>query len=231
MNKLNHLYIHIPFCKHICTYCDFKRFIANEQDMTKYVNKVIRELNKKYRNNKFKTIYIGGGTPNSLSKTNLIKLLRTLNKHLNKDYEFTMECNPEFVTKEQTQIMKTYGVNRVSLGVQTTNEKLLEKINRKHDVRDVINAISNLRLVQINNISCDFIYGFNEMNNEDLQQDIKFIVKHKIPHVSFYSLEIKPGSVIQKHNYVCNEEHVESQFKYIIDKLKNTQFHRYEISS
>jgi oxygen-independent coproporphyrinogen-3 oxidase len=199
--------------------------------MTKYVNKVIHELNKKYRNNKFKTIYIGGGTPNFLSKNNLIKLLKALNGHLDKHCEFTIECNPEFVTKEQAQIFNTYGVNRVSLGVQTTNDKLLEKINRKHNVCDVVNAISNLRLVQINNISCDFIYGFNEMSNEDLQQCIKFIIEHKIPHASFYSLEIKPGSVIHKHNYVCNEEHVESQFKYIIDKLKNTQFHRYEISS
>jgi oxygen-independent coproporphyrinogen-3 oxidase len=230
MAKLNHLYVHIPFCKSICSYCDFKRFITSELEITKYVKKIINELNRKYKHCKFQTIYIGGGTPNYLSNTNLIKLLDALAAHLiNTNYEFTIECNPEFITSEQAKLLHMHKINRVSLGVQTVNDAILSLYHRHHNVQDVTNAINYLRQNKINNISLDFIYGFNELTMNDIKKDIDFIKKNKIPHVSFYSLEIKPGSLLYKQNYKLNEELVEEQLKFIVKAM--SKYQRYEVSS
>jgi oxygen-independent coproporphyrinogen-3 oxidase len=231
MTKLKHLYIHIPFCKNICTYCDFKRFVSNENEMTEYIQHVVQELKHKYKQNKFMTIYIGGGTPNFLSTANLKYLLSNISPYLLPKAEFTIECNPEFVNKEQCKLFKLYKVNRISLGVQSQNQKILKLFHRNHTNQNVIDAIKNLRLSGIYNISVDFIYGFNEYTNNDIKQDILFLSRNKIPHVSFYSLEVKPGSIIYKQKYHTNDEHIENQFKYIINTLEKNKFHRYEISS
>jgi oxygen-independent coproporphyrinogen-3 oxidase len=221
----------MPFCKDICTYCDFKRFVSNEQEMTQYVKRVVKELEHKYKNNKFMTIYIGGGTPNFLSTNNLKYLLAILSTHLLSKAEFTIECNPEFVTKDQCKLFAQYKVTRISLGVQSQNAKILKLFHRNHTNKNVIDAINNLRLFGIHNISVDFIYGFNECTNNDIKQDILFLTHHHIPHVSFYSLEVKPGSIIYNQKYHTNDEHIENQFKYIIDTLKQKKYQRYEISS
>jgi oxygen-independent coproporphyrinogen-3 oxidase len=223
-----HLYIHIPFCKSICTYCDFKRFVCNKKDINEYTTKIISEINKKYKDCKFESIYIGGGTPNYLDDQTLSSLLSTLSKLQGKNCEFTIECNPEFVTQNQSAILKTHGVNRISLGVQTVNNKILSKYNRHHTKKDVIKAIKFLRANNIENISVDFMYGFNETSLSDLKKDIVFLKKYKIPHCSFYSLEIKSGSVLNKQNYKLDEDKVQEQLEYIVDHMP---LNRYEVSS
>jgi oxygen-independent coproporphyrinogen-3 oxidase len=184
MTQTKHLYVHIPFCHSICSYCDFVRFVKNDEVVDTYTDKVIKEIKTKCRNHKFKTIYVGGGTPNSLNEKQLRALLGTLNKYLDKDYEFTIECNPEYLTIQQSHILKANKVNRASIGVQTVNNTLLRKFHRQHTLNDVKRAITNLRKVGINNISLDFIYGFNELSNGDVNNAIKFIKNARIPHVS-----------------------------------------------
>ncbi|MCF0227817.1 MAG: radical SAM protein, partial [Malacoplasma sp.] len=233
MNKqVEHLYIHIPFCKHICSYCDFVRSVPKcACEVSDYLNKLVVSINNECKFLKFKTIYIGGGTPNSFNNVQLTFLLSSLYKHLAKSYEFTIECNPEFITQEQINIFKKFKVNRISLGVQSRNNNILKDFNRMHTNADVDKAVKLLQKNKINNISVDFIYGYHKMTNSDIDKDIKFILDNHIPHASFYSLELKPGSKLSKANYNLNEELIDKQFAYIIKKFKNNKYKRYEISN
>jgi oxygen-independent coproporphyrinogen-3 oxidase len=158
--------------------------VENQNCISKYVNKIIKIINTQCANHKFKTIYIGGGTPNSLDDKLLSSLLTTLSKYLDKEYEFTIECNPEHLTITQANILKANKVNRASIGVQTVNNTLLQKFQRHHTLKDVKQAISNLQKVGISNISIDLIYGFNELTNKDIRNAIKLINNEHIPHVS-----------------------------------------------
>ena len=230
-NKVDSLYIHIPFCKSICTYCDFVREVVKcQRQEDDYIIKICSQINKECKH-KFKTIYIGGGTPNSLSDTNLNLLLSTCKKIKAKDCELTVECNPEFINNNQANIFKKFGVNRISLGVQTLNKKINKIFNRKHSNQDVINAIKILRKNNIENISLDFIYGYDLLKLKDIENNVKFIVNNKIPHSSFYSLEIKENSILAKQKYQINDELIDSQFKYIIDMMKKYKYQRYEVSN
>jgi oxygen-independent coproporphyrinogen-3 oxidase len=145
---------------------------------------LIKQIQQQYKPKQFTTIYIGGGTPNYLNDKLLNMLLRVLSKYLDKTYEFTIECNPELLTYEQAMIMKANGVNRASIGVQTVNNTILYKFNRQHTLKDVQNAISNLKKVGIDNISIDLIYGFNELTTKDILNAINFIKSQPITHVS-----------------------------------------------
>ena len=230
-NKVDSLYIHIPFCKSICTYCDFVREVVKcQRQEDDYIIKICNQINKEC-NHKFKTIYVGGGTPNCLSDNNLNLLLSTCKKIKAKNCEFSIECNPEFINHNQVNIFKKFGVNRISLGVQTLNENTNKIFNRKHTNKDVVNAIKLLRKNNINNISLDFIYGYGLMKLKDIRNNLKFIVNNKIPHSSFYSLEIKENSILAKQKYQINDELIDSQFKYIIDMMKKYKYQRYEVSN
>lgn len=230
MSKANHLYIHLPFCKSICYYCDFCRFANCENKIDEYINKVILEIKNNVENKKLKSIYIGGGTPNFLKNEQLEKLFIYLQKYISPTTEFTIECNPEFINKQQIDLFAKYKINRVSLGVQILNDDILKKMNRHHKSIDCINAIKTIQN-KIKNISCDFIYGFNSTTFTDLDNDLKFIIKYKIPHVSFYSLEIKEGSILNKNNYQLNDNLISDQLEYLENKLNKTSYKRYEVSN
>ena len=230
MGYTEHLYIHIPFCYKICTYCDFYRKESKSFDeQNKYISKIIKEINE--TKTLFKTIYIGGGTPNYLDLNLLDKLLSACKNKLKEKYEFTIECNPEFVSENQTNIFSKNKVNRISLGVQTTNENILELLNRNHKNSDVINAIKCLKEKNIKNISCDFIYNLPLMKIADIDKDIQFVQKYEIPHLSFYALEIKEGSIMNKKKYKTNFDKENDQFEHIEKKLNKTKYERYEISN
>ncbi len=224
-----YLYIHIPFCKKFCPFCDFTKCIYNSDNAKKYINLVLKHLNK-YKN-KFKTIYIGGGTPNCLSDEQLNKLLSALSKHLAKDYEFTIECNPESITNAQAKILFKNKINRVSLGVQTLDKNILKTINRLNHKTMVANAIGILHTNKINNISCDLIYGFRNQTEKSIKNDIDFLILNKVKHLSLYSLEIKENTPWGKIKYKTNEYEIEDHLKFIISYLKTKGFSRYEVSN
>ena len=228
-----HLYIHIPFCSNICLYCDFPRLKTNNQDLIKkYLDKLIFNLKSTSIKNQYKTIYIGGGTPNYLNEIDLDYLLSNLKEYLNEnEYEFTIELNPELVTEEQVIVLAKNKINRISIGVQTFNTNILKKMNRNHDKDNVINAINFLIKSNIKNISLDFIYGFNDLKNKDLDESFNFISKYGIKHVSFYALEVKTNSILNKQKYRISEELIEDQLMYIQDNLKELKYQRYEVSN
>lgn len=228
-----HLYIHIPFCNQICAFCDFKRIKTNEYEiMSNYVDKIIRQVQLTSKFNQYETIYLGGGTPNHLPDDLLTKLLKILKMYLTSDhYEFTIECNPDLITNSQAQIMVDNGINRISLGVQTTNDKILKAMHRTHTIADVEQAIRNLLAVDITNISCDFIYNLPNSTLQDLNNDLEFVNKHKLKHVSFYALEIKDNAILNRDHYKINEDDQDEKLLFLETKLKQLGYHRYEVSN
>lgn len=231
MNKTSkHLYIHIPFCKYICTYCDFVRKIPkSEIEIEQYLDVIISKINE-YKTF-FKTIYIGGGTPNFVNNFLLEKLFISLQKNIDKKTEFTIECNPDFVTEDQAKLFSKYKVNRISLGVQTTSNSILKLLNRKHTILDAENAIKIFSKHKIYNISCDFIYNLPLLKKRDILDAINFCIKNDVKHISFYSLEIKDGSILKKFNHKIDEDQEEKQFNYLLKIMRKTKFKRYEVSN
>lgn len=236
MNKVTkHLYIHIPFCKHICHYCDFARIKVdtNHTCIKEYLKKIYKQIINESIDNQYISIYIGGGTPNMLCDDDLNQLLSLCSKYLDysENNEFCIELNPEFVTESQVSILKNNGINRVSIGVQTTNNKILKELNRKHTIEDAVSAIEKLYTAGIYNISCDFIYALPNLTLKDIDHAIEFIDQLQIHHVSFYALEVKEGTYFNHINYEVDEDEEAKQLEYIDQKLKGIGLDRYEVSN
>jgi len=232
MSEIRSLYVHIPFCNEICSYCDFVKVYKDENIVYKYLECLKRELDK-LNIGCLKTIYIGGGTPSCLDEGQLDFLLNMLsNIKLDNDYEYTIEANPESLSENKIKILKKYGVNRVSLGVQTFDEKLLKLLNRKHSLDDVKSVCNNLDKYGINNYSFDFIYALPfqtiDMINKDL--DIAFSLSPK--HLSFYSLIIEEHTKFYIDGYRESEDSKQREmYDFIYNKLKGKGYKRYEISN
>ena len=227
------LYIHIPFCSHICNYCDFPKVLSGTFPEEKYITCLLDELKSYHiKDHSLKTIYIGGGTPSSLSLTSLKKLLSYLHEHFNNVVEFSLEANPESLTEDKIQLLQKYGVNRISLGVESSSEDILKILNRKHTVFQVESAIRLLRQYGFDNINLDFIYGVNEMTAKDLDHDIAFALKQNTEHLSFYSLQIEEGTVFYNQKVKAkSDKKMSEMYEKILVNLENHEYHRYEVSN
>ena len=231
------LYIHIPFCKRICSYCDFPKMVSNDTNKTKYINKLILEINsyKKYFD-EIDTVYIGGGTPNSISLELLDKLLTSIDPILKKSKESSIELNPEFITNDLCILLSKHNINRVSLGVESINPKTIKLINRCHSKEIVKNSILMLKSNGITNINCDFIFGFPYEDITDVKNNIDFIKELDITHVSYYSLILEDKTVF-KYQYdkglleLPNDDLVADMYYFIKKELNNIGFNHYEISN
>lgn len=230
------LYIHIPFCKHLCHYCDFVKVIPkNEEVIHRYIDKLIEEL-KSYQDyyHKIDTIFIGGGTPNYLPDQELKRLLAELKKISPK--EFTIEINPENYSENQGIMFKEFGVNRISIGAQTSNEKTLEFLNRKHQNKQVQDAVSSLKNLGINNISLDLIFAIPGQTINDIENDLHFFHNLDIPHLSYYSLILEENTYF---HYLYNRQKFEevdditarNMYEYIINQMTSWGYKHYEISN
>lgn len=226
--KINSLYIHIPFCKNICPYCDFVKFVKNQNIEDKYVDQLINDLQKIKQ--KFKTVYIGGGTPSILNSQNLEKLLKEVNKHLKKYNEFTIECNPEDINESFLKLIKKYNVNRISIGIQTFNKEILKSINRDYNL-DYFSII-NLVKKYIKNINVDFIFGFKNQTLENLRDDLNNFIKFDVNHISIYSLIVDEGSLFYIQKYKEQDEDQAREFyDFILSFLRKNSYKRYEVSN
>ena len=225
-----HLYIHAPLCSTICTFCDFKRELACNYDARAVINYLVSCL-KKFKPKQFKTIYIGGGTPNVFNNQDLDYFLSNIAPLLSEQYEFTIECNPDLITEEQAKILRTNRVNRISLGVQSTNNKILKILNRTHTIEDCVRVIKILKTNGFKNISVDFMYALPLMKNEDVVNAIKFAYDNQVQHVSFYGLDLKPGSILTKQKYQIDPEKEADQLETAISEFAKIKFERYEVSN
>ena len=195
------IYIHIPFCKKKCKYCDFVSFFSNEEKIQTYFEKLIEEINsKKIENKNVNTIYIGGGTPSFVNSKYIVEILENINKKFKIDVnaEITLEINPGTITKEKLLHYKKVGINRVSIGLQSTQNRLLELIGRIHNYEDFIRTYNLCREVGIKNINTDLMLALPTQSKEELIESLTNIIKLEPEHISIYSLILEEGTKLQK---------------------------------
>lgn len=230
---MSSIYIHIPFCQTICSYCDFPKVFYNENIVNKYLDKLNEEIKDKYKKEKIKTIYIGGGTPSSLSINNLNKLFDILKQiNLSDNAEFTFECNIENIDEEKLLVLKKNNVNRLSIGVQTFDTNYLKYLNRNHTKEEVNNKINLIKKLGFKNINIDLIYGFNNQTLEMLDYDISCFLELNINHISIYSLQIEPNTLL----YINKTKEIDEELNYQMYELINKKltlngYNHYEISN
>ena len=230
-------YVHIPFCTQICYYCDFSKVFIKNQPVDSYLEHLIEEYNS-YDIKKLRTLYIGGGTPTALSACQLAFLLEKLTDKLDLSYleELTIEANPGDLDQEKIAVLKESPVNRVSLGVQTFNDRMLKQIGRSHSEKDIYENIANLKKAGFDNISIDLIYALPKQTMEDVKTNVAKAIALDIPHMSLYSLILENHTVfmnrMRRGKLPLPKENLEAEmFDYIIAELEKAGFEHYEISN
>lgn len=227
------VYIHIPFCHSICTYCDFCKVFYDKKIIRSYLEALADEIKKRYNGESIKTIYIGGGTPSVLDIDELTILFKILEIFKTDNLEeFTIEANVENVTKEKLLLFKQNGVNRLSIGVQSFTPKILNILGRNHTKKMVFDAIICAKEIGIPNINVDMMYGMSEGNIHDLKNDVAMLLKLDVTHISFYSLIIEPHTKLYIDSYKEIDEDLNAKMYDYINKtlIKNNYYH-YEISN
>ncbi|RSJ75493.1 Oxygen-independent coproporphyrinogen-III oxidase 1 [Streptococcus cristatus] len=230
-------YVHIPFCTQICYYCDFSKVFIKNQPVDSYLEHLIEEYHS-YDIKKLRTLYIGGGTPTALSASQLAFLLEKLTDKLDLSYleELTIEANPGDLDQEKIAVLKDSPVNRVSLGVQTFNDRMLKQIGRSHLEKDIYENIANLKKAGFDNISIDLIYALPKQTMEDVKINVAKAIALDIPHMSLYSLILENHTVfmnrMRRGKLPLPKEDLEAEmFEYIIAELEKAGFEHYEISN
>ena len=230
-------YVHIPFCTQICYYCDFSKVFIKNQPVDAYLEHLIQET-RSYEIGKLRTLYIGGGTPTALSAQQLAYLLTELPKvmDLSEVEEFTIEANPGDLDTDKIAVLKDSQVNRVSLGVQTFDNKMLKKIGRSHQEQDIYDNIRYLKQAGFDNISIDLIYALPGQTMDQVKENVAKAIDLDIPHMSLYSLILENHTVfmnrMRRGKLPLPKEELEAEmFEYIIEELEKAGFEHYEISN
>lgn len=230
-------YVHIPFCTQICYYCDFSKVFIKNQPVDSYLEHLLQEFHS-YDIQKLRTLYIGGGTPTALSAPQLEVLLDGLTKNLDLSVleELTIEANPGDLDEYKIAVLKNSAVNRVSLGVQTFDDKMLKKIGRSHLEKDIYENIDRLKLAGFDNISIDLIYALPGQTMDQVKDNVAKAIALDIPHMSLYSLILENHTVfmnrMRRGKLPLPKEEVEAEmFEYIIAELEHAGFEHYEISN
>lgn len=227
------VYIHIPFCKKICSYCDFCKMFYNASFVDQYLDALEREIKENYNGEKLDTIYIGGGTPSCLSIKQLEKLFKITSLFKTSSHlEFTMEVNFDSCTKGKLILFKKNKVNRLSFGIETFHPKFLKVINRQISYAEVSKKIKWCRKMGFENINVDLMYGFSGETLEELKGDLDQILSLSIDHISTYSLILEEHTKLYIDHYQRVSDDVDSKmYFFIIDYLEEHGFHHYEISN
>lgn len=236
------VYIHIPFCQKRCSYCDFNTFAGRESIIPAYLNALQKEIeflgSRVNTTIPVHTIYFGGGTPSLLSPDQFSKILSTLKNTfiLGKTTEITLEANPGTVTLEYFQELRATGLNRISLGVQSSRPRELALLGRQHDYLDVINAVGWARQAGFNNLSIDLIFGIPGQSIEDWEKTLRGAIDLSPDHFSLYGLTIEPDTMI--HNWYIkglippqNPDQGASMYELADKLLDDAGFQNYEISN
>ena len=225
------VYIHIPFCHDICSYCDFCKFLYNKKWVYAYLTALDKEIKDRYMDDEVSTIYIGGGTPSCLTNDELIRLLDMTKMFKTSNLEeFTIECNIEDISPELLQVLSRYGVNRLSIGIESFNKKNLEFMNRSVEYKDAKIKIDLCRAYGFKNINIDLIYAIPGETLKDLKKDLSMFLKLEPSHISTYSLMIEEHTKLSNQNIEYIDEELDYEmFKLIEKKLK--KFNHYELSN
>ena len=234
------VYLHIPFCKQACHYCDF-HFSVNQTRKPEIVDALISEiqLQKNYLGSEnVKTIYFGGGTPSLLNDKELGKIMDALssNFELVDDIEITLEANPDDLTPSKLKTLRDLGINRLSIGIQSFHDDALKYLNRAHGSKEALNCIDDARRIGFDNLSIDLIYAIPSDNHENWKHDLKKVIELQPNHISSYCLTIEPQTTFgRRHNRgeltIADEEFAARQFEILLDTLKSNGYQQYEISN
>ena len=228
---IKHLYIHVPFCNNICGYCDFAHTIINKELVNKYLLSLKEDLSSLSFSN-FETIYIGGGTPSSLDYADLKKILELIRPFSSSVVEYTIEVNPDSMDEDKIKLLKEYGVNRVSIGVESTDDYLLKIMNRKYDFEVVKHVVNCFKENGISNISVDLMYSLPFQTMAILKKTISDILSLDVKHISIYSLTIEDNTLFKRKGYTNLNEDIEADmYEYIENELINNNFVHYEVAN
>lgn len=226
------LYVHVPFCAHICAYCDFCHVAYDERLANDWLDALRRQIEMEGIGEKLKTLYIGGGTPVCLNYGQLDGLLSLFDHCLGEMIEYTVEINPEALDMEKAAILARHGVNRASIGMQSANEGELALLGRRHTADDVMRAVALLRGKGINNISLDLMYSLPGQTMESLAASVDKALEMKPRHMSLYSLTIEENTVFGKRGYEPLDEDFEADmYEWICERLRHEGFVHYEIAN
>lgn len=234
------VYIHIPFCKKICHYCAFNKYFYDGQPVGRYLNALDAEMGFYHlmKQKKMDTIYVGGGTPSCLNMQELEQLLESIQQRMeyNEATEYTFEVNPGELSLEKCQLLRDYGVNRISMGVQTFNDNLLRKIGRNHREQHIYQCIEWLRNSGFENLSIDLIFRLPGQTMEDFEESLTKALSLELPHYSLYSLIIENQTVfhqlMREGKLPLPSEDVDADmFQLAIERLEMNGIHQYEVSN
>lgn len=232
-NQPASLYIHIPFCKSKCFFCSFVVCVAREHRMDDYLASLAAEA-EQYKGTTVKTIYVGGGTPTLLDPSQLQKLFKIIEENFNFDSsaEFTVEANPETIDSSKLKLLKDSGVNRISLGVQSLNDKYLKFLGRNHDSACALKSLEDLRKSGFSNINLDLMFSFPGQTLQALTQDVRAIAALGSEHLSLYTLMPEEGSRFYKQDIKLKDDLLQAEYYIRIGEiLEKSGFSQYEISN
>ena len=244
------LYVHIPFCKSKCLYCDFVSFANKNNMVERYIECVKKEIIQYATENKtmsehglepkfiVKTIYIGGGTPSYIDEDYIVQIMETIkhNFEVKEDAEITIEVNPGTASKDKLEAYKKCGINRLSIGLQSTQNKILKNIGRIHTYEEFIITYAHAREAKFKNINVDLMINLPGQTLEDVKDSIKRIINLKPEHISVYSLIVEDNTpiktLLEMHCLELASDEVERQmYWYVKETLEKHKYHQYEISN
>jgi oxygen-independent coproporphyrinogen III oxidase len=234
------IYIHIPFCKQACNYCNF-HFSVSLKHKAAFTAALLKEIispTQFITDNTIETIYFGGGTPSLLTKADLEAIFEVLHSRFDivKDAEITLEANPDDITIDILKTWKKIGINRLSVGLQSFNEAELKWMNRAHNAAQSLKCLDDIQTIGFSNFSVDLIYGSPLQTDEDLKRNFQMIASKNIPHISCYALTVENGTLLNKQIRekkspdVDNEKQAE-QFHLLLKLMENAGYEQYEISN
>lgn len=240
MKEKSGLYIHVPFCKSKCVYCGFYSTV-NQKDVDKYLSALSEEMNLRSpatADVSFCTVYFGGGTPSLLQISQLQQIVDSLRQHffIEENAEITIEANPEQLSLDYCKSLKSLGFNRLSIGVQSFQDEILQFLGRRHTAQQALEAVTNAHDAGFDNLSIDLIYGINERNNELWKKELETAFSLPIRHFSAYALTVEENSLlyrrIKQHRDVEPDEDLASvQYNILSEMVNKSPFAQYEVSN
>ncbi len=233
------IYIHIPYCKQACHYCDF-HFSTSMKTKNEMIDCIVKEMDIRESefSKKIDSLYIGGGTPSLMTNLELETIFNGLEKKMSIGdiKEITIEINPEDLISEKLEFYKEIGINRLSIGIQSMNNNILKWMNRSHETNQVINGLNNTKVAGFENINLDFIYGTPKNLSRDYKSELLEILKFNPTHLSCYHLTIEDGTYfghLEKNKKIkrIEDDISQQEFRWISEKLKSKNYQHYEISN
>lgn len=232
------IYIHIPFCIKKCLYCDFTSFSDKKEMIEKYIKALKKEIEETLKNKNFiaKTIYIGGGTPSCIESKYIEQILNSIRNNIktDPDIEVTIEINPGTVDIDNLRVYNNIGINRLSIGLQETDNNILKLIGRIHTYEEFLSTYNNAKLAGFNNINIDLMFGLPNQNLENIEKTLKNIIKLRPNHISAYSLILEEGTKLYENKEILklpDDETERKMYWTIKNTLENNGYKHYEISN